>query len=124
MIPTTFNTGHGNEDDSGDVEHEEGSDEDEYESNNDASDDDDEEEDQLAQNTVNRLTYSRPPNGTRPHAWRKKQLGWGGAAMCILKMQKPLRVEDGGPPVAVVGVRRVSTEGPPARKRVRRRSSA
>lgn len=43
------------------------------------------------------MYVTRPTNGERPHAWRKKQLGWGGAAMCILTMQKPLRVEDGLP---------------------------
>ncbi|KAL1865201.1 hypothetical protein Daus18300_007328 [Diaporthe australafricana] len=33
-------------------------------------------------------------------AWKKQQLGWGGAAMCMLKGKKPLRVSDGmpGPP--------------------------
>lgn len=38
----------------------------------------------------------RPP--PQPVTWRRKELGWGGAAMCILKMQKPKRrVEDGLP---------------------------
>lgn len=44
------------------------------------------------------MYVTRPAlDGARPHAWRKKQLGWGGAAMCILGMQKPLRVQDGLP---------------------------
>lgn len=43
------------------------------------------------------MYISRPTNGTRPHAWRKKQLGWAGAAKCMLGMQRPLRVEDGLP---------------------------
>lgn len=30
-------------------------------------------------------------------AWKKKQLGWGGAAMCMLKIKKPLWVLDGTP---------------------------
>lgn len=46
------------------------------------------------------MYISRPTNGTRPHAWRKKQLGWAGAAKCMLGMQKPLRVEDGLPVAA------------------------
>lgn len=29
--------------------------------------------------------------------WKKKQLGWKGAAMCMLRMKKPLRVLDGMP---------------------------
>lgn len=45
------------------------------------------------------MYISRPTNGTRPHAWRKKQLGWAGAAKCMLGMQRPLRVEDGLPVV-------------------------
>lgn len=32
--------------------------------------------------------------------WKKDQLGWKGAAMCILKMRKPLRVLDGMPVAA------------------------
>lgn len=34
--------------------------------------------------------------GYRP-GWKKKQLGWKGAAMCILRIQKPLWVLDGMP---------------------------
>lgn len=62
-------------------------------------------------------TYiSRPMDGTRPQAWRKKQLGWGGAAMCILRMQKPLRVED-GLPVAPAARRDVERRLTQARRR-------
>lgn len=55
--------------------------------------DDDDDDDDLDSD----MYITRPENGDQPHAWRKKQLGWGGAAMCILRMQKPLRVEDGLP---------------------------
>lgn len=37
--------------------------------------------------------------------WKKKQLGWKGAAMCMLKMRKPLRVLDGMPVAAREGQR-------------------
>lgn len=37
--------------------------------------------------------------------WKKEQLGWKGAAMCILKMKKPLRVLDGMPTAAREGQR-------------------
>lgn len=37
--------------------------------------------------------------------WKKEQLGWKGAAMCILKMKKPLRVLDGMPAAAREGQR-------------------
>lgn len=37
--------------------------------------------------------------------WKKEQLGWKGAAMCILKMKKPLRVLDGMPVAAREGQR-------------------
>lgn len=44
------------------------------------------------------LYYSNPSgHGTHPQAWRKKQLGWGGAVRCILHLQKPLNVADGLP---------------------------
>ncbi|KAF3766312.1 hypothetical protein M406DRAFT_330143 [Cryphonectria parasitica EP155] len=39
-----------------------------------------------------------PDKPRRPHMYRKKQLGWAGAAKCILTRQKPHRVKD-GPPV-------------------------
>lgn len=42
----------------------------------------------------------RPTAAAAARAWRKKELGWGGAALCILRMRKPLRVEDGMPSVA------------------------
>ncbi|KAG6360627.1 hypothetical protein INS49_011691 [Diaporthe citri] len=37
--------------------------------------------------------------------WKKKQLGWKGAAMCMLRMKKPLRVLDGMPVAARGGQR-------------------
>lgn len=37
--------------------------------------------------------------------WKKKQLGWKGAAMCMLRMRKPLRVLDGMPVAAREGQR-------------------
>lgn len=59
---------------------------------------DEDEEDEYDDEVMDPYMYiSRPTNGTRPHAWRKKQLGWAGAAKCMLGMQKPLRVEDGLP---------------------------
>lgn len=42
--------------------------------------------------------------GYRP-GWRKKQLGWKGAAMCMLNIKKPLRVLDGMPVDAREGQR-------------------
>ncbi|KAK2607772.1 hypothetical protein N8I77_006424 [Diaporthe amygdali] len=42
-----------------------------------------------------------PPSTHAVHghrrAWKKQQLGWGGAAMCMLRGMKPLRVSDGIP---------------------------
>lgn len=71
---------------------------------------------------------------TRPHAWRREQLGWAGAARCILRMQKPLRVEDGLPPVGRDGpergggsstaAARARVEGRPGTTRRVRRSTA
>lgn len=40
----------------------------------------------------------RPTDGTRPHAWRKKQLGWAGAARCIVTLHTPQTVDQGLPP--------------------------
>lgn len=37
--------------------------------------------------------------------WKKEQLGWKGAAMCMLRMRKPLRVLDGMPVTAREGQR-------------------
>lgn len=37
--------------------------------------------------------------------WKKEQLGWKGAAMCMLRMRKPLRVLDGMPVTAREGKR-------------------
>lgn len=62
------------------------------------SEDEDDEDESGPQDPT--LVFSRPQDSTR---WRKKQLGWGGAAMCILKMHKPLRVEDGVPVVPARG---------------------
>jgi hypothetical protein len=45
------------------------------------------------------LPMTTGETGHRP-AWKKKQLGWKGAAMCILRMQKPLWVLDGMPAAA------------------------
>ncbi|KAJ4422833.1 hypothetical protein N0V82_002489 [Gnomoniopsis sp. IMI 355080] len=80
-----------------------------------AADDDIEYDEDLDPN----MYITRPTNGERPHAWRKKQLGWGGAAMCILRMQKPLRVEDGLP--VATGPRRAVER---RRQQVRRKASA
>lgn len=66
-------------------------------SNDDDDDDDDDDEEEEDTDPPTDMYISRPTDGTRPHAWRKKQLGWGGAAMCILGMQKPRRVADGLP---------------------------
>ncbi|KAI3390343.1 hypothetical protein diail_10015 [Diaporthe ilicicola] len=43
-------------------------------------------------------------------AWKKQQLGWAGAAMCIMKAKKPLRVSD-GLPSASRDVRSISKGG-------------
>ncbi|KUI68029.1 hypothetical protein VM1G_03338 [Cytospora mali] len=42
----------------------------------------------------------------RHRAWRKKQLGWTGAVMCILKLQNPSMVSEGVPAGATRIVRR------------------
>lgn len=41
-----------------------------------------------------------PAEASYHPGWEKKQLGWKGAAMCILRMRKPLRVLDGMPTAA------------------------
>lgn len=46
-----------------------------------------------------------PAEASYHPGWEKKQLGWKGAAMCILRMRKPLRVLDGMPTAAGEGLR-------------------
>lgn len=46
-----------------------------------------------------------PAEASYHPGWEKKQLGWKGAAMCILRMRKPLRVLDGMPTAAGEGPR-------------------
>lgn len=78
-----------------------------------------EEDDEDEEDCDPNMVVCRPTNGTRPQAWRKKQLGWSGAAKCILTMQKPQRVVYGVPAGARPwgpGGRRPAT----TRKRTRR----
>lgn len=93
-------------------------DDDEEEAEEEEDDDDGFEDDEVMDPN---MYITHPSDGTRPHAWRKKQLGWGGAAKCMLGVQRPLRVEDGLPDATELkrdsekrlrqGRRRASAEG-------------
>lgn len=74
--------------------------------NDDEEEEGDEEEEVVVEEETGdpNMVFATSADGRKPHAWRRKQLGWVGAAKCILKLQQPkLRVEDGLPVKSIHG---------------------